>query len=238
MVCNTSIHPRAPILRIHRVARSSGRVSSAHGLHRGGVGLCGGGRSLGDADGAHAHQQRQRVAAVRGLRRGIGFGGWTAGRGCSWLIGGSGCRRLRRLANVARIRCLHPAALLLTLLVRCSSAEGTAHGSRWERERVELRCGSWWHPKARPCRGSAHPALYRIGKQPAIKCHIRTIRPQSRIKKLRLNGCPSVRRGRASFRCGQMSVRREAANVLPIIVGIRDGAVQLVSTLGSVVISA
>jgi hypothetical protein len=25
-----------------------------------------------------------------------------------------------------------------------------------------------------------------------------------------------------SFRCGQMSVRREAANVLPVIVGIRD----------------
>jgi hypothetical protein len=35
-----------------------------------------------------------------------------------------------------------------------------------------------------------------------------------------------------------MSVRGEAANVLPIIVGIRDSAVQLVSTLGSVVISA
>jgi hypothetical protein len=32
-----------------------------------------------------------------------------------------------------------------------------------------------------------------------------------------------------------MSVRREAANVLPIIVGTRDSAVQLVSTLGSVV---
>jgi hypothetical protein len=31
-----------------------------------------------------------------------------------------------------------------------------------------------------------------------------------------------------------MSVRKEAANVLPIIVGIRDSAVQLVSTLGSV----
>jgi hypothetical protein len=30
-----------------------------------------------------------------------------------------------------------------------------------------------------------------------------------------------------SFRCGQMSVRREAANVLPIIAGIRDSAVQL-----------
>jgi hypothetical protein len=30
-----------------------------------------------------------------------------------------------------------------------------------------------------------------------------------------------LRRGRASFRCGQMSVRKEAANVLPIIVGIR-----------------
>jgi hypothetical protein len=38
-----------------------------------------------------------------------------------------------------------------------------------------------------------------------------------------------------SFRCGQMSVRREAANVLPIIAGIRDSAVQLVSVLGSVV---
>jgi hypothetical protein len=31
-----------------------------------------------------------------------------------------------------------------------------------------------------------------------------------------------------------MSERREAADVLPIIVGIRDSAVQLVSTLGSV----
>jgi hypothetical protein len=40
---------------------------------------------------------------------------------------------------------------------------------------------------------------------------------------------------RASFRCGQMPVRREAANVLPITVGIRDSAAQLVSTLGSVV---
>jgi hypothetical protein len=28
-----------------------------------------------------------------------------------------------------------------------------------------------------------------------------------------------------SFRCGQMSVRREAANALPVIVGIRDSAV-------------
>jgi hypothetical protein len=28
-----------------------------------------------------------------------------------------------------------------------------------------------------------------------------------------------------SFRCGQVSVRREAANVLPVIVGIRDSAV-------------
>jgi hypothetical protein len=35
-----------------------------------------------------------------------------------------------------------------------------------------------------------------------------------------------------------MSVRREAANVLPVIAGIRDSAVQLVSILGSVVISA
>ena len=35
-----------------------------------------------------------------------------------------------------------------------------------------------------------------------------------------------------SFRCGQMSVRREAANVLPVIAGIRDSAVQLVSILG------
>jgi hypothetical protein len=43
-----------------------------------------------------------------------------------------------------------------------------------------------------------------------------------------------VRRRRASFRCGQMPVRREAANVLPIVVGIRR-SVQLVSTLGSVV---
>jgi hypothetical protein len=34
-----------------------------------------------------------------------------------------------------------------------------------------------------------------------------------------------------------MSVRREAANVLPIIAGIRDSAVQLVSILGSVVMS-
>jgi hypothetical protein len=34
-----------------------------------------------------------------------------------------------------------------------------------------------------------------------------------------------------SFRCGQMSLRREAANVLPIIAGIRDSAVQLVSVL-------
>jgi hypothetical protein len=33
-------------------------------------------------------------------------------------------------------------------------------------------------------------------------------------------------------------VRREAANVLPIIVGIRDSAVYLVSVLGSAVISA
>jgi hypothetical protein len=40
-----------------------------------------------------------------------------------------------------------------------------------------------------------------------------------------------------SFRCGQMSVRREAANVLPVIAGIRDSAVQLVSILGSVVMS-
>jgi flagellar motor component MotA len=32
-----------------------------------------------------------------------------------------------------------------------------------------------------------------------------------------------------------MSVRREAANVLPVIAGIRDSAVQLVFTLGSVV---
>jgi hypothetical protein len=31
-----------------------------------------------------------------------------------------------------------------------------------------------------------------------------------------------VRRGRASFRCGQMSMRSEAANVLPLTVGIRD----------------
>jgi hypothetical protein len=38
-----------------------------------------------------------------------------------------------------------------------------------------------------------------------------------------------------SFRCGQMSVRREAASVLPIIAGIRDSAVQLVSVLGSAV---
>jgi hypothetical protein len=37
------------------------------------------------------------------------------------------------------------------------------------------------------------------------------------------------------FRCGQMSVRRESANVLRIIAGIRDSAVQLVSILGSVV---
>jgi hypothetical protein len=37
------------------------------------------------------------------------------------------------------------------------------------------------------------------------------------------------------FRCGQMSVRREAVNVLPIIAAIRDSAVQLVSVLGSVV---
>jgi hypothetical protein len=36
------------------------------------------------------------------------------------------------------------------------------------------------------------------------------------------------------FRCGQMSVRREAANVLPVIAGIRDSAVQLVFILGSV----
>jgi hypothetical protein len=42
-----------------------------------------------------------------------------------------------------------------------------------------------------------------------------------------------------SFLSLRTAVRaREAANVLPIIVGIRDGAVQLVSTLGSVVISA
>jgi hypothetical protein len=40
-----------------------------------------------------------------------------------------------------------------------------------------------------------------------------------------------------SFRCGQMSVRREAANVLPVIAGTRDSAVQLVSVLGSVVTS-
>jgi hypothetical protein len=40
-----------------------------------------------------------------------------------------------------------------------------------------------------------------------------------------------------SFRCGQMSVHREAANMLPIIAGIRDSAVQLVSVLGSVVMS-
>jgi hypothetical protein len=40
-----------------------------------------------------------------------------------------------------------------------------------------------------------------------------------------------------SFRCGQMSVRREAANVLPVIAGIRDSVVQLVSILGSVVMS-
>jgi hypothetical protein len=39
------------------------------------------------------------------------------------------------------------------------------------------------------------------------------------------------------FRCGLMSVRREAANLVTIYC-IRDGAVQLVSTLGSVVISA
>jgi hypothetical protein len=39
------------------------------------------------------------------------------------------------------------------------------------------------------------------------------------------------------FRCGQMSVRREAANMLPVIAGFRDGAVQLVSVLGSVVMS-
>jgi hypothetical protein len=41
-----------------------------------------------------------------------------------------------------------------------------------------------------------------------------------------------------SFRCGQMPVRREAANVLPIIAGIRDSAVQLVSILGSVVLGS
>jgi hypothetical protein len=35
-----------------------------------------------------------------------------------------------------------------------------------------------------------------------------------------------------SFRCGQMSVRREAANMLPIIVGIRDSAVQLLDARG------
>jgi hypothetical protein len=35
-----------------------------------------------------------------------------------------------------------------------------------------------------------------------------------------------------SFRCGQMSVRREAGNVLPVIVGIRDSAVYLVSQVG------
>jgi hypothetical protein len=40
-----------------------------------------------------------------------------------------------------------------------------------------------------------------------------------------------------SFHCGQVSVRREAANVLPIIAGIRDSAVQLVSVLGGVVMS-
>jgi hypothetical protein len=40
-----------------------------------------------------------------------------------------------------------------------------------------------------------------------------------------------------SFRCGQMSVLREAANVLPVIAGIRDSVVQLVSILGSVVMS-
>ena len=40
-----------------------------------------------------------------------------------------------------------------------------------------------------------------------------------------------------SFRYGLMSVRREAANVLPVIVGIRDKVVQLVSVLGRVVMS-
>jgi hypothetical protein len=40
-----------------------------------------------------------------------------------------------------------------------------------------------------------------------------------------------------SFRYGLMSVRREAANVLPVTVGIRDKVVQLVSVLGRVVMS-
>jgi hypothetical protein len=35
-----------------------------------------------------------------------------------------------------------------------------------------------------------------------------------------------------------LSVRREAKNRVPLTVGIRDGAVQLVSTLGRAVISA
>jgi hypothetical protein len=57
-----------------------------------------------------------------------------------------------------------------------------------------------------------------------------------------------VRLGRASFRCGQMSVRREAANVLPVIAGTRDGVVVGVrlgqcrhismSKLGSIITSA
>jgi hypothetical protein len=43
-------------------------------------------------------------------------------------------------------------------------AHSPVAGAYWqrerERERVELRCGSWWHPKARRDRASAHPCVF------------------------------------------------------------------------------
>jgi hypothetical protein len=47
---------------------------------------------------------------------------------------------------------------LATQQVRC-------HPQQREREREELRCGSWWHPKAQPGRPSASHALTRASSE-------------------------------------------------------------------------